>query len=350
MISKHPQWQSYRQAPITGSWFKRFLKSRFRYVDYPFVIAFRGFASADVLIVQGYVFKGMAISKPTEKAKSLKNLINLIKMFLVRTVGKAQLELVLNNQNYRSHSNESGFFEFEIKDHKLAQGWHGLKLSLESKLVEGQEAITLKPQVLVAHAPKRIIVSDIDDTLLVSHISKTFRKIYLLIARNSESRKPFKGVVSLYQKLSANQTNPFFYVSSSEWNLYEFLRSFMRFHHLPKGVFQLKELKDHWTDFFKSGYGNHNHKQDKIERLLAMYPSSKFVLIGDNSQQDPMIYRRLAHTYPGQIEAVLIRGINTKKFTVVNALLKELEEKDIPYFQFKNSQEAQEFCQNLGLI
>jgi phosphatidate phosphatase APP1 len=327
----------------------RTLKRVFRYVDYPFLISYRGFGNAQTLILQGHVFRGMAMLSFNTKRKSLKNLIQLIKMFLVRTVGKATIEMHLKGETYAQHTNAQGFFEFNIANHGLAEGWYEVLVKLKSKLVEGQETVEVKAHLLIARQPKRVVVSDIDDTLLVSHITKLWRKIYLLVSRNPQSRKPFKGVVQLYQKLHAEQ-NPVFYVSSSEWNLYEFLRAFMQFHKLPKGVLQLKDLKSSWRHFFSKRRNGHHHKREKIERLLALYPQSKFVLLGDNGQQDPYIYKHLAEKYPHQIRIVLIREINSRKAPGTKKLLATLKQKNIPYCVFKNSAAAEDFCKKEELF
>ncbi|ULT45467.1 hypothetical protein KRR40_20705 [Niabella defluvii] len=53
-----------------------------------------------------------------------------------------------------------------------------------------------------------------------------------MLTRNAHSRKPFDGVVAHYRALQLAQTtsdrpNPFFYVSSSEWNLYDFIKNLL---------------------------------------------------------------------------------------------------------------------------
>ena len=88
-----------------------------------------------------------------------------------------------------------------------------------------------------------------------------------------------------------DQPNPFFYVSSSEWNLYRFIAKFTRIHKLPKAVFLLKDIKRGITDFFMSGRGNHDHKFEKIKHILEFYPGLQYVLLGDDSQQDPLLYK-----------------------------------------------------------
>lgn len=353
MISAPPEWEDYKQAPITGSWLKRWIKSRFRYVDYPFLLAYRGFGNKHEFFVQGHVFRGMALSRPRRRFSIWKNFIALIKMFLVRTVPDTTVKLSFGGRDYFAKTNESGFFEFHMKDHQLENGWHKIPLMLDEELVEGQEEVKLEVEVMVRYDFEYGLISDIDDTFLVSHVTKGLRKIYLLLTKNSETRKPFKGVVQFYNLLRSgvsHKENPFFYVSSSEWNLYDFLIRFCKFHNLPKGVLQLKEIKDHFMDFFGSGYGNHDHKRIKIERILTMYPDRQFILLGDNGQHDPYIYLQIAEAYPRQVKGIYIRAVKKSHRKKVNEVFEKIDATAIPNLQFKHSAEAEEHARNHGFI
>ncbi len=354
MISKPPEWADYKEAPITGSWLKRWLKSRFRYVDYPFLLAYRGYGNPEKFILQGHVFRGMALTRPRRRHSAWKNFISLIKMFLIRTVPEATVQLDMDGVMHKAKTNENGFFEFEITRHGLSAGWHQFELTLMDELVEGQESVNLEAEVMIQDDFEYGLISDIDDTFLVSHVTRVFRKLYVLLTKNSESRKPFKGVVSFYGLLAKGispKPNPFFYVSSSEWNLYDFLIRFMRFHDLPKGVLQLKDIKDNWRDFFKAGsFRGHDHKRLKIERILKMYPNKQFILLGDNGQHDPYIYLKLAEEYPTQVKAIYIRAVKKSHRDDVNRELAKIDDKAIPSLQFKRSAEAMEHARGEGFI
>ncbi|WP_417609028.1 App1 family protein [Owenweeksia hongkongensis] len=354
MISSPPEWSDYRQAPIKGNWLKRWIKSRFRYVDYPFLLAYRGYGNRDKFILQGHVFRGMAMTKPKRHNTAWKNFVALIKMFLVRTVPDAQVNLILGSKKFNISTREDGFFEFEIENHELSKGWHRVFVELQDELVEGQEQVCLEPEVLIEDDFEYGLISDIDDTFLVSHVTKFWRKLYILLTKNAESRKPFKGVVSFYTSLSKGvtpATNPFFYVSSSEWNLYDFLINFMQFHKMPKGVLQLKELKDKWRDFFKKGsFSNHDHKRVKIERILSFHPDKKFVLLGDNGQHDPYIYLSIVKDYPDRIKAVYIRGVKSSNRKKVDLVMREIEYNGVEALQFRKSIEAEQHAKSIGII
>src|SRR5690606_19793084 len=147
---------------------------------------------------------------------------------------------------------------------------------------------------IVSHQQKLIVVSDIDDTVMISHSTQTLRKLRLMLLKNALTRSPFVEVSKFYRALAeetnTSASNPFFYVSSSEWNLYDLLEDFFHFNHIPKGVFLLRKLKSSIYKFWKSGGGSHDHKYEKTESLLKLYSEQKFILIGDSGQHDPKIY------------------------------------------------------------
>ncbi|MGB0177786.1 MAG: phosphatase domain-containing protein, partial [Owenweeksia sp.] len=226
MISSPPEWSSYKEAPISGNWFKRWIKSRFRFVDYPFLLAYRGYGNKDEMLIQGHVFRGMALHRPRRRYSAWKNFVALIKMFMVRTIPDAAVQLECQGKFYTAQTNPNGFFEFRVENPQLEKGWHSFELKLIDELVEGQEEVQVQSEILIEYEFEFGLISDIDDTFLVSHVTKFARKLYVLLTKNAETRKPVKGVVEFYRKLSTGveePTNPFFYVSSSEWNLYDFL-------------------------------------------------------------------------------------------------------------------------------
>jgi phosphatidate phosphatase APP1 len=176
--------------------------------------------------------------------------------------------------------------------------------------------LLLKGEVrIVSTNEKRVIVSDIDDTVLVSHSTNTFRKLRLMLFKNALTRVPFKGVANFYCALERGAKkdafNPIFYVSSSEWNLYDLLENFFDHNRIPKGVFMLRKLEHSIYKFWKSGQGSHEHKYDKIKFLLQLFDKQNFILIGDSGQKDPGIYTRLAQDFPGRIESIYIRKIGS---------------------------------------
>jgi phosphatidate phosphatase APP1 len=197
-------------------------------------------------------------------------------------------------------------------------------------------------------------ISDIDDTFLISHSSNMRKRLFVLFTQNARSRKPFEEVVKHYQLLSTGNAspeapNPFFYVSSSEWNLYDYIREFSEVNQIPKGVFLLNQLK-RFKELLKTGQNHHRTKFTRIARILENYPRQRFVLLGDSSQQDPYIYEAIVSHFPKQIHAVYIRDVHAKNRNKATDVLQRIESLGVPCCFFQHSSEAILHSIKIGLI
>jgi phosphatidate phosphatase APP1 len=180
------------------------------------------------------------------------------------------------------------------------------------------------------------------------------KRLFVLFTQNARSRKPFEGVVRHYQLLAKGQTsgdapNPFFYVSSSEWNLYDFLQEFTTLNGIPRGVFLLNVMKQ-FSQLLKTGQNNHQTKFTRIARILKTYSHQGFVLLGDSSQHDPYIYEDIVRHFGQQIKAVYIRDVYRKNQDKARDVLHKIEAAGVPCCFFSTSAEAIMHSQKIGLI
>jgi phosphatidate phosphatase APP1 len=271
-----------------------------------------------------------------------------------------KVQLIWENQEFYSKTDAKGFFKFEwASDNDLQAGWHFVTVNLLNE--QNQVVNSGDGKVFVPHSTQYGFISDIDDTVLVSHSSTTGKKLRALFTKNPRSRKTFADVVKFYQLLSLAHTdpsprdsygavlNPFFYVSSSEWNLYDDLNEFFKHNELPKGAFLLNEIK-RWYELFKIGNTKHEGKLMRVARILDAFPKQRFILLGDNSQKDPDIYVAIAHKYPEKIVAIYIRNIYGEKELYAKNLLDSLENKDVFTCLFKHTDEAILHAQSIGLL
>jgi phosphatidate phosphatase APP1 len=220
---------------------------------------------------------------------------------------------------------------------------------------DGDEVIASGKGLIFMPPPNQFgCISDIDDTFLISHSSNIFKRLYVLLTKNAHSRKPFEGVVRHYQLLAkaatkGDEQNVFFYVSSSEWNLYSFIKEFCRKNELPEGIFLLNQIKK-LSQAWKTGKTKHATKFMRIARIIEAYPNQRFVLLGDSSQQDPVIYSSIVEHFPKQIHAVYIRDVYEANQKKVRETLIKLEQAGVPCCFFKHSEEAILHSVRIGLI
>jgi len=317
----------------------------------PILQLYRGYANEQELIVMGHVFK--RLYDYDYQKKNFKNATSIINQYRIKTIKNYDVYLKFGNHEIHSKTLDDGYFKFCIPiEKKFDFGWMEYEVSIKHK----SETITAKGSFIRPHEGNLGIISDIDDTFLISHTRNVFKKIYILLFKNVNDRKVFEGVVPHYQALSSagrnnkDEQNAFFYVSSSEWNLYNFIVKFTKIHQLPRAVILLKDIKRGVTDFFISGRGNHNHKFDKIKHVLEFYPNLKYVLLGDDSQHDPFLYEQICKIFPVTVKAVYIRQTGKHQKEKTKAVLKNLEDLDVSVCYFKESSKAIMHSKSIGII
>jgi phosphatidate phosphatase APP1 len=299
------------------------------------------------------VFWGKPIQRKRYSNNLFTNIKQLARLFFVHPISNVKVMLQWQNQQLHSTTEKDGFFKFEWPStNPIQAGWHVITVYL---LDDAEQIInTGEGKLFVPHATQYGFISDIDDTVLISHSAKTGKKLRLLFTKNPKSRQAFIDVVKFYQLLSLAHTqptllNPFFYVSSSEWNLYNDLNDFFKLNGLPKGVFMLNTIKK-WYQLFTTGGTKHRGKLIRVVRILDAFPKQRFVLLGDNTQKDPSIYTAIANKYPDKIVAIYIRNISSKKTVATQQLLDSINNTSIVTCLFTHTTEAINHAKTVGLI
>ncbi len=152
------------------------------------------------------------------------------------------------------------------------------------------------------------VISDVDDTILLTGAQRLMAMVRQTMTGSALTRLAFPGSPELYRALAESggepDVNPFFYVSSSPWNLHDFLIHFLRHRGFPEGPLLLRDLLG------SSPQRSHvTHKLGRIAEVLDLHPDLPFVLIGDSGQHDPEIYADVVRQHPGRILAVYIREV-----------------------------------------
>ena len=314
---------------------------------------YRGYVNGEELVVFGHLFKSWAPDKYSIDKKGVKHAYAILHKFRIKPLENFEVNLKFRDLEVSTKTQEDGYFRFTIPyDQELEPGWHTYEVSCkmyEFGMVE-------KGELLKPFPSKLGIISDIDDTFLISHSNSFFKKLYVMLSKNINKRKVFDDVVKHYKKLSkagqdeAHSSNSFFFVSSSEWNLYDFISEFADLHELPKAVIKLKKIKTGLRDFVKSGRGNHDHKFIKIKDIISFYPHLNYVLLGDDSQHDAYLYERICKTFPLNIKAVYIRQTKSKQNKKVQKVMANLESMNVNTCYFRDSEKAIHHSEREDLI
>jgi phosphatidate phosphatase APP1 len=167
----------------------------------------------------------------------------------------------------------------------------------------------------VVEAPIRVVgtdeslgvISDIDDTVLVTALPRPFLAFWNTFVRHEESRRPVPGMAELYRQLTRHAPGAFVvYVSTGAWNVAPALQRFLRRRGFPDGPLLLTDWGPTPEGWFRSGQ---DHKRRTLRRLVDELPHLRWVLVGDDGQHDPALYDELVWARESSVRLVAIREL-----------------------------------------
>jgi hypothetical protein len=165
------------------------------------------------------------------------------------------------------------------------------------------------------------VVSDIDDTIKVTHVpagkSTVLRNTFLKEFRAAEGMR--ERYLRFVSEAGAADTC-FHYVSGSPWQLYAPLYRFLfEKEKFPAGTVHMKNLRKNLLDrgalkdimaFALGGdLATLEQKVRQITNLMIHLPGRKFILVGDSGEKDPEVYRAIRKLFPGQVLQIYIRDV-----------------------------------------
>ncbi len=266
------------------------------------IVPYLGYGTPAKLALCGRVLRDPRIGPPRSAESRRRNLVDFYKRLKSDEVPGARIRARLQQAETEAVADGEGYFSLELTPvHGAEAGvWHDVGLELVHPAA-GQKATG---KVLVPSSSARFgVISDIDDTVIMSGVTRKASMLVRLALSSARTRKPFKGVAAFYRALH-DGVNPFFYVSKSPWNLYEPLVDLFERQRLPMGPLLLRDYGRHML--FARGA---SHKLVQIERILATYPDLTFILIGDSGEHDPEIYSEVVRGHPDRVRAIYIRCV-----------------------------------------
>jgi phosphatidate phosphatase APP1 len=266
------------------------------------------------LYVKGRVLEDKKIKEASEKDSLWSNLVSMYRRFQSDEVADAKLKLIFQGEEHFVTTDREGYFVVNLNPGQPIQWedmWHEIEIELVNAPVNFSPGIKSVAHVLVPPLDAEYgIISDIDDTIVKTGATSLLTMSRNTFFHNAHTRLPFAGVAEFYKALqlgrNGKRNNPFFYVSSSPWNLYDLLTDFMDLNKIPEGPLL---LRDFGIGGDAKASDHMGHKFKEIEQIMAAYPQLKFVLIGDSGQDDPKIYREVVKRFPDRVLAIYIRDV-----------------------------------------
>ena len=320
------------------------------------IVTYRSYGTVNKLYVTGRVLKDKGIREPSEKDTLWNNLLSMYKRFESDEVPNAVLKIDFQGERHDVETNQEGYFtiDFVTKEPLLWEDmWHEIDVELVHAPYSFSPGLKSVAHVLVPPQDAEYgIISDIDDTVVKTNATNLLAMSRNTFFHNAHTRLPFAGVAEFYKSLqlgrNGKRNNPFFYVSSSPWNLYDLLIDFLDLNDIPEGPLL---LRDFGLDTTKQISDHMSHKFKEIKNILLAYPHLNFVLIGDSGQEDPKIYREIVANFPSRILAVYIRDVQlTDREKIAVDISKELSVHKVEMVIVDNTVEAAEHAAKTGLI
>lgn len=313
------------------------------------------YGTADELWIAGRLLEAKGVQGAPGDS-NWKNLVHMVRRYQSDEIPFTDIEMKLGKEVRTVTTDAEGYFHYLWKspaESVINRPWTELVLTAADPELPKAVKHSVAEVSLPSESAEFAVISDVDDTIMRTGATSFLRHSKTVLLNNAHSRELFPGTSEFYnalqQGMSGKANNPFFYVSSSPWNIYDLIAEFIDIHRLPKGPVLLKDFglrEDRW---FKSGH--ESYKTDRIEAVLNTYPHLNLVLVGDSGQHDIYAYLAIAKSHPGRVLAVYIRDLKPDdRSKKINAAADEFAELNVPFEFVKDAAEAARHAQGLRLV
>lgn len=262
----------------------------------PTIVPFPGYGGDGWMRVLGRVI----LVKPGRRAPDRYTSIRGWRSFLGIPVRDAEIHVRAGDIEHVIHADRGGVIDVRV-DAALPAGWGAVLLTLE-----GSDAIEA-PVFVVDESVRFGLVSDIDDTVVVTSLPRPLLAAWTTFVVNEHARRPVPGMSVLYDRLmAAHPGSPVVYLSTGAWNIVPTLNRFLTRHLYPRGAYLLTDWGPTPDRWFRSGQ---QHKAENLARLAEEFPQVRWLLVGDDGQHDETRYGEFAAAHPQNVAAVAIRQL-----------------------------------------
>lgn len=260
----------------------------------PTVVPFTGYGSSTQVRVLGRAL----LLRANPKTPAPGGLVRGWRSFVSVPIRDAEVRVTIGDTEVTLRADRGGVIDIDIPV-ALEPGWHTAKLST------GNGPVSEAPIIVVGDEVRTGILSDVDDTVMVTMLPRPFLAAWNTFVLDEHARIPTPGMAVLYEKiLSANPGAPVVYLSTGAWNVAPTLRRFLSRNLFPAGPLLLTDWGPTHDRWFRSGTA---HKHDNLRRLVREFPNIRWVLVGDDGQHDIDTYSAFAAEFPDHVAAIAIR-------------------------------------------
>ncbi|MCA9891176.1 MAG: DUF2183 domain-containing protein, partial [Anaerolineae bacterium] len=291
------------------------------------ITPYMGYGNREKVHLRGRAFRRYNVPFATETDSRWMNLRNLVRRFVTHEFANASVRIDYAGETYETTTDDEGYIHLTVEPPEAAETFTDATYTLQVAAADRQHTA---PVLVVPDNASFAVISDIDDTILQTEVTKLLNMIRNTLFHNALTRMPLPGVAAFYRALQRGTTedgfNPVYYVSNGVWNMHDLLTHFFQIRGIPRGPLFLRDAGI-TEDIFGVDV---DHKINAIRHLMTLHPDLPFILIGDSGEKDAMIYAEVVREFPGRIPAVYIRDVDpegqgSKRDFRVLALVDELK-------------------------
>jgi phosphatidate phosphatase APP1 len=256
------------------------------------------------------VFGRLLLSRP-ERASGRTRAVRGWRSFATLPVTDEPVIVDVGDRQHQVRTDRGGYID-AVVEAELEPGWRSVRLHRAGAETVEAPVCVVDPNVRFA------VVSDIDDTVMVTALPRPLLAAWNTFVLDEYARSPVPGMAVLYERLmTAHPDAPVFYLSTGAWNVAPTLTRFLSRNLYPPGPLLLTDWGPTTDRWFRSGQA---HKRAALARLAGEFPHIRWLLVGDDGQHDPEIYGDFAASHPDNIAAVAIRQLSPTQSVLAGGL------------------------------
>ncbi len=241
------------------------------------------------------------LTKPSKDGRAQYKKIRGWRSFTSVPINEVEVTVTIGDTEYVVAADRGGVVDHVLQVH-LEPGWHSMVIRTE------ESEPVAAPIFIVDPASKIGIISDVDDTVMVTALPRPLLAAWNTFVLDEHARRPVPGMAVLYERLvTAHEGAPIFYLSTGAWNVAPTLTRFLSRNLYPAGPLLLTDWGPTSDRWFRSG---RQHKRESLERLAQEFPDMHWLLFGDDGQHDEEVYGNFTVGREPVIEAVAIRQLS----------------------------------------
>lgn len=262
------------------------------------------------------VFGKVLFIDPTEIEENLN--MGRVEIFFHHRAKNLPLTISLGKMSIQTQTNNEGDFSATFPEAAVAE-------------IRGETAVTFTSTMFPSYKetisynlplhPLFLVVSDIDDSVLISSGGKFYKAVANTLFKPVHKREAVPGTPEIYRSLikgTQGTDSLLVFLSGSPVYLAPRLEIFFKDKAFPNHALILqntgpKELI--WDRLLKheaqknTASNTMEYKLMQLGKLFKWYPDLPVILLGDTLAKDPEIYQKMAEAYPGKVRLVVIRNI-----------------------------------------